>query len=113
MYKVNEYEYWWNISRKTLTKIPHNKPDIVIWKQNEKLCSIIEFSCPADVNISRKIDEKMNTHGSLLINLQSLCPEEKFEYMPIEVGALGYVPKCLTRYLCQLGFNTIQIRKMT
>ena len=78
-----------------------------------KNCGIIEFSCPADVNISRKIDQKMNTYGLLLINLQSLCPEEKFEYMSIEVGALGYVPKCLTRYLCQLGFNTIQIRKMT
>ena len=94
------------MSIKTLTKMLHNKPDVVIWKQNE-------FSCPADVNISRKIDEKRKTYGSLLINLQSLCPEEKFEYMPIEVGALGYVPKCLTRYLCQLGFNTIQIRKMT
>ena len=94
------------MSIKTLTKMLHNKPDVVIWKQNE-------FSCPADVNILRKIDEKMKTYGSLLINLQSLCPEEKFEYMPIEVGALGYVPKCLTRYLCQLGFNTIQIRKMT
>ena len=98
---------------KTLTKIPHNKPDVVIWKQNEKLCSIIEFSCPADVNISSKIDEKMKTYASLLINLQSLCPEEKFEYMFIEVGALCYVPKYLTRYLCQVGFNTIQIRKMT
>ena len=98
---------------KTLTKIPQNKPDVVIWKRNEKLCSIIEFSCPADVNISSKIDEKMKTYASLLINLQSLCPEEKFEYMLIEVGALGYVPKCLTRYLCQVGFNTIQIRKMT
>ena len=30
----------------------------------------------------------------------------------IVVGALGYVPKCLTQYLCQLGFNTIKLRKI-
>ena len=111
--KSGTYRHWWNISTKTLSKIPHNKPDVVIWNHNEKLCSIIEFSCPADVNISRKINEKMNTYGSLLRNLQTLCTEEKFEYMSIVVGALGYVPKCLTKYLCQLGFNTIEIRKMT
>ena len=43
VYKVNEYKYWWNMSIKTITKIPHNKPDVVIWNHNEKLCSIIEF----------------------------------------------------------------------
>ena len=112
VYKVNEYEYWWNIKNKKITKISHNKPDVVIWNHNEKLYSIIEFSCPADANISQKIDEKLNTYGSLLRNLQILYPEDKFEMMPIEVGALAYVPKCLTKHLCQLGFNTIEIRKI-
>ena len=32
--------------------------------------------------------------------------------IPIVVGALGYVPKGLTQYLCQLGFNTIELRKI-
>ena len=52
VYKVNEYEYWCNISINTITKIPHNKPDVVIWNHNEKLCCIIKFSCHADINIS-------------------------------------------------------------
>ena len=93
------------MSIKTITKITHNKPDVVIWNHNEKLCSIIEFSCLADINISRKIDEKMNTYGPLLRNLQILYPEYKFEMIPIVVGALVYVPKCLTQYLSQLGFH--------
>ena len=112
VYKVNEYECWWNISIKTITKIPHNKTDVVIWNHNEKLCSTIEFSCPADISISRKIDENMNTYGPLLRNLQILYPEYKFEMILIVVGALGYVPKFLTQCLCQLGFNTIEIRKI-
>ena len=37
VYKVNKYEYWWNISIKTTTKLPHNKPDVVIWNDNGKL----------------------------------------------------------------------------
>ena len=80
----------------------------MIWNYNEKLCSVIAFSCPADINISRKIDENMNTCGPLL---RILYPEYKFEMIAIVVGALDYVPKCLTQYLRQLGFNTIELRK--
>ena len=32
--------------------------------------------------------------------------------IPIVVGALGYVLKCLTHYLSQLGFSNIKIRKI-
>ena len=63
----------------------------MIWNHNKNLCSIIEFSCPADVNISRKIDKKMHTYGPLLRNLQILYPEYKFEMILIVVVALGYV----------------------
>ena len=69
---------------------------MLIWNHNEKLCSIIKFNCPAVINIPRKINEKMNTYGPLLRNLQILYPEYKFEMIPFVVGALGYVPKCLT-----------------
>ena len=30
----------------------------------------------------------------------------------IVVGTVGYVQKCLTQYLSQLGFNTTKIRKI-
>ena len=62
-------EYWWNISIKTAAKIPHNKPDLILWDRDEKICQIIEFSCPADVNVSSKIEEKVATSGPLIRNL--------------------------------------------
>ena len=74
MYKANKYEYWWSISIKTITKIPHNKPDVVIWNQNEKLCSIIKFSSPADINISRKINEKNKYLWSIVKKLTNFIP---------------------------------------
>ena len=65
-------EYWCNISIKTATKVPHNKPDIVIWDKLNKECSILEFSCPVDVNISNKVNEKNNRYGMLIRNMQIL-----------------------------------------
>ena len=50
--KENTREYWWNMSVKTATKVPHNKPDLIIWGQKAKICNI-EFSCSLDINIKR------------------------------------------------------------
>ena len=57
VYKVNDTDYWCNIPIQTAIKVPHNKPDIVIWDQEEKICTNVEVSFPADVKISRKIDK--------------------------------------------------------
>ena len=45
--KVRDNEYWRNLSINTAQKVPHNKPDLVIWNTKEKTCNIFEFSCPA------------------------------------------------------------------
>ena len=105
IYKEHPREYWWNISIKTATKIPHNKPDLVIWNKETKLCSIIEFSCPLDTNIGRKVNEKLETYGPLFRNLQILSPDYKYEVAPIIIGAMGYVPKDLINYLKMTGFD--------
>ena len=84
----------------------------MICNYSERLCRIIDFSCPADINISRKIDEKMNIYCPLLRNLQVLYLLCKFEIIPFVAGALGYVPKCSTQYLSQLGLSNIEIRKI-
>ena len=34
--KVEDNEYWWNLSINTAQKVPHNKPDLVIWNTKEK-----------------------------------------------------------------------------
>ena len=54
--KHNNMGYWWNVSIKTAMKIPHNEPDIVIWDKLYKKCSILQFSFPADVKISNKVN---------------------------------------------------------
>ena len=79
------------------------KPDLVIWDKANKFCSVIELSCPADINLAQKVNDKINVYGILIRNLQILHPQYKFDMIPIIVGALGYIPKCLTSYLQDLG----------
>ena len=31
--KIRDKECWWNISIKTATKIPHKRPDLLIWEK--------------------------------------------------------------------------------
>ena len=77
-----------------------------------KICKIIEISCPADINITKKIEEKLNNYGPLICNLQIIYRHYKFQMVPIVIGALGYVPKCLEMYIHQVGFNKIETEKL-
>ena len=80
------------------------------------MCSFVEFSCPADINITQKVNDKINVYGLLICNLQIMYLQYKFNMTPIIVEALGYIPKCLTSYLQDLGFDeneaTVHIMKM-
>ena len=58
IHRVKHMEYWWNISIKTVTKIPHNKPDLISWNHKKVVCTIVNFSCPLDSNITKKVAEK-------------------------------------------------------
>ena len=78
VYKVKDCEFSWNLSIKTAAKLKHNKPDIVAWDRAGKLCEIIEISCSAGVNITKKVEEKLNKHGPLIRNLQIMYPHYKF-----------------------------------
>ena len=112
VYKVKDCEFWWNLPIKTATKFKYNKLDIVAWDTAIKICKIIEISCPADVNITKKVEEKLNNYGPLIHNLQIMYPHYKFQIVPIVIGALGCVPKCSEMYIHQLGFNKIKTEKL-
>ena len=64
----------------------------------------------------QKVNYKINVYGLLVCNLQIMYPQCKFNMIPIIVGALGYILKCLTSYLQDLGFDknesTVHIVKM-
>ena len=82
VYKGNEFidqgsgtEYWCNFGIKTAVQVRHNQPDLVIWDIENKNCHIIEFSCPADVNVTKKAAEKLENYGPLIRTLQLTHPK--------------------------------------
>ena len=97
--KLGDNEYCWNLSINTAQKVQHNKPDLVIWNTKEKTCDIIEVSCPADINITKKEERKLSTYVPLVPNLQIMYPNYHYRITPTIVGALGSIPKWLH------GFN--------
>ena len=44
--------------------------------------------------------------------MQIMYSDYKFVVVPIIIGVLGYVPKCLSKYLFQLGFDNLEINRL-
>ena len=66
---------------------------------------MIEFSCPADINVTEKAVEKLENYGPLIRTLQLAHPNYKFSFVPIIIGSLGTVPNDLHENISQLDFK--------
>ena len=85
-------EFWWSVLITMPAKVKHNKPDLLIWCHNTKTCKIVEFSCPADKNVTKKIQEKEDNYELFIHMLQVTYTEYKFPFIPVIVGAMGAIP---------------------
>ena len=113
VYNEGRKEYLWNVAVKTAAKVKHNKPDIIEWDTEQKTCEIIEVSCPADVNLLSKINEKENIYGPLIRNMQLMYTDYTFMFVPIIIGAFSRtVPKCLESSLNELGFSKNETKNL-
>ena len=89
--RVKHMEYWRNITIKTATKMQHNNPDLIIWNQKKVVCTVVNFSCSLDSNITKKVAVKKNNYGPLIRNMQIMYPNYKFEMIPLLlVASLTY-----------------------
>ena len=95
---------------KTATKVPHNKPDLIAWNCDTKVCTLVEFNRPLGINTTKKVGEKLEVDAPLVRNLQIMRPGYKFEIAPMVVRAMEYVPKCLIPYLKMVEFEGKEIK---
>ena len=102
-----DIEIWWDRKIKTLKKCEHDKPDIVLWKKDEKKCFIIDACVCLDVNIIKNIDLKMGNYLPLAAELKRLYNEYTFKVIPIATGATGCVTNHLSDALKQLGISNV------
>ena len=82
---------------------------IIIWNHEIVVCTVVDFSCPLDSNITKKVAEKKNNYGPLIRNMQIMYPNYKFEMIPVVIGCLGHVQSDLKMYMKQFGFDDKEI----
>ena len=58
-------EILWNVEIKTITKIKHNRPDIVVKMSGQRKWQLIDIATPQDHNIVSKAKEKVHKYIDL------------------------------------------------
>ena len=96
-YKLFDFINHSFVSIKTTTKMRHNKPDLIIWNYDTKVCTIVEFSSPLDINTAK-----------MSVNTWSVSTASQ-EFTSI-VQHPGYIPKCFVTYLKMIGFKGKEIK---
>ena len=86
----------------TSPKVEKNKPDIVIWNTETKVCQIVEVTVPLDTNLQKAYKEKQTECIHLITRLQQLYKEYKYTTVIVTVGAVGEIPKTLEENLKKL-----------
>ena len=92
---------------KTLAPVQHNKPDIVMWKKEDKQCFIIDISVGLDVNVAKNFHRKCDNYLQVAAVLKRLYDKFNFEVIPITIGATGLVTNDLKLMLKQIGIENI------
>ena len=107
IYTDDDIEVWWDTKIQTLTPCQHNKPDIILWKKDDKMCYVIDICICLDVNIDKNINMKLDNYLPLTSELKRLYNEYSFKIIPAVIGATGLVTSHFTRMLKELGVDDI------
>ena len=92
-------EIWWNLPIKTANKVEYNRPDVVIWSRETKVCHLVEISVPLDINISDRQVVKRDKYTPLVSEMQQLYRNYTFQIIP------GAIPRSLEQNLKKLGLE--------
>ena len=81
------------------TERPHifNPPDIIVRDKVKRKCYIIDVSCPNDINVSQKEQEKITKYSGLRLELGRMWDCDCM-VIPIVIGSLGVVSEHFEKY---------------
>ena len=66
----DQMEIWWNEHIRTFTKTEKNRPDIIIWHSDKRLCQIVGIPVPLDTNPKKAYKDKKEKYIPLITNMQ-------------------------------------------
>ena len=95
----------------TKPTLPHNKPDLLLWRLNEKKAFVIDVVVGLDVNVEKNYKTKQDNYLPLCVELKKLYPDFSYEVIPIAIGATGLVMKKLSADLEKIGIEKSHVTK--
>jgi len=98
VYEEGDVTVSWNQAIHTDSEVTANRPDIIIKKQKEKTCTLIDVAIPADRNVAQKEAEKKLKYNRLCIEIQRTW-NLKCTIIPVIIGATGIVTRSLMKNL--------------
>ena len=104
-YCNEQIKIWWDPKIKTLTVVQHDKPNIAMWKKEDKQCFIIDISVGLDGNITKNFNQKRDKY--LPLELKRLYDKFNFEIIPLTIGATDLVRNDLKLTFKRIGINNI------
>ena len=111
--KIGDTEIWWDHAISTATKIPHNRPDVVIWNKENKTCQVIDICFPLDTNVQLRHGTKRDNYVPLIDQLRRIYPGYTYRIIPIIIGALGTIPRQLSDNLKEIGLSAEACKRFT
>ncbi|XP_045466652.1 uncharacterized protein LOC123675347 [Harmonia axyridis] len=97
------YKLYWDSALVTDRSVMHNRPDITLFDNQRKTCMLLEFTIPADDNITRAYTEKITKYGDLAFQLKEMYDLKKISILPLIISTNGMVEAHLpenTKRLC-------------
>ena len=88
-----EVRITWDITIYTDKVLKHNRPDITLVHKDRQKWTLIDVAVPADQNIIRTEEEKVEKYQELAFEIRRIHGASKVTIIPILIGALGSISK--------------------
>ena len=92
----------WDFRLVSTLNHPSNCPDIVIYDFCQQEILFIEISCPADINVATKEDEKINKYCSLAADFHQMY-NMPVTIIPVVLGCTGVVSSNCLQFLRKIS----------
>ena len=80
VYRNENIEIWWDVKIKTKPALEHNKPDMLLWRINEKRAFLIDIVVGLDVNITKNYKRKLDYYMPLYIECIHIIHSKLSQY---------------------------------
>ena len=98
-----EVRVTWDMTIYTDKVLKHNRPDITLVHKDTQDWTLIDIAVPADQNIIRTEEEKVEKYQDLAFEIRRIHGASKVTVIPIVIGALGSISKRAKTWYDKLG----------